>query len=607
MNNFTKQKFNYHKEGKQFLKLYGSEIDTRSSPLAARDQKSETIDESIEGIIGKQIAGSNQVVKDTETSNQNQLDFFTKISHELRTPLINMLGIIDLLNQTELDKKQFEYTKKLSISSEYLLSLVNEILDYSKIKAGHLGIENSYFPLHQFIDETLQIVANMANQKGLKLCSELNPSINQNVFSDSRRLRQILINLLNNAIKFTDEGEVTIFAECHKDVDDWIVFDCRIQDTGIGIHPDEYQRLFDPFTQVQSNKIHKREGIGLGLAISAQLVKTMGGKIGVYSDQVSGSTFRFTVRMVANSETAISSNQNFSDSKMEVIAASDFSKDVKFDIEKLDACEDAESLPVVQEQRNHERKARILLVEDDEISSYISAKALNSMGHTVNCANSGMNALKLLSCEQYDLIFMDCHLPGMSGFETTRLLQRIETMQSLLPIPVIAITACVDTKTKQQCFTVGINDCVTKVINKEAFKRIIDNWFYRLHCSETADTNDLDPNVWRRFFACQIFNAENENYVETLSNLFLIDTLKILSRLHSSLSMENYICMHGDTHRLIGACRQIGALRMELVCNELKNAVLDRSLKSSTYLLQRLGYEFLRVQRSLTRLKENDL
>lgn len=555
------------------------------------------------------IYGSNQNIKDMQYL--NQLNFLAIISHELRTPLSAMLGLTDLLNQTKLDKTQKEYTQILTHSVEFLLSIVNDTLDFSKLKTGHFEIINTWFPLHQLIDETLQMTARMVNQKGLKLCVELDQSVKQNVCSDSRRLRQILINLINNAIKYTDEGEVTISAKCRKNAGDKIIFACQIQDTGIGIHPDEFDSLFEPYFQIQNSINHKSEGTGLGLAISAQLVKAMGGKIEVYSDQGSGSTFKFTIRMDTNSETEKLLDPNQPDLQMKVHATTSlgFPKDTKFKLGKINTNKESEVFSETLKQQNNKYKARILLVEDNKINSFITARILNSHGHEVSVVHNGIEALELIinGHFDFDLIFMDCQMPGINGFDVTRRLRRFETRQGLIPVPIIAITASADTKTKQQCLSAGFNDFVTKPLSKKALETIIENWFWPSHFFETIETQDLDCDLWEPYSGCRRDNEQNRDFIEIMNHLFLIDSQKTMARLRSNLKLENIMTMHEDIHRLTGGCRQIGALRMALVCSKLNNAVHDKALESCEHLLQQLEYELLRFKRLSARFKKNGL
>jgi CheY-like chemotaxis protein/anti-sigma regulatory factor (Ser/Thr protein kinase) len=345
--------------------------------------------------------------------------------------------MIDIMRQTNLDDQQREYLSIIDISSETLLMIINDILDFSKIEAGQISFEQISFNIRNEVDDVYKVLAYSARQKNLELSVRISNDVSETVQGDPFRLKQILINLINNAIKFTKKGFVRVSVSLlrktgHKDA---IRFE--VQDTGIGISPDNQQKLFTSFSQADTSTTRNFGGSGLGLAISKRLVQMMDGDIGVESEEGRGSTFWFTVSLDKTVPESI-----------------------------------------VKEKVKNEYKVRplkILLAEDNTINQKVSMININKLGHQVQLAGNGREAVEMFSHQTFDLILMDVHMPEMDGLEATREIRKIEKeRQTDHPIPIIAMTATIYEEDIRSFYIWGMNDYLGKPFKPIDLTQVIE-------------------------------------------------------------------------------------------------------------------------------------
>ena len=380
-----------------------------------------------------------------EAANRTKSQFLANMSHEIRTPLNGIIGFTELIFATELNSEQIEFVELIQISSHSLLQVINDILDFSKIEAGKIEIIETEFDLRDIVEKTVETFTFQTHQKGLKLVCYVDPEIQINLVGDSGRLRQILVNLIGNAIKFTERGEVFVQAEKVKKTDDNIEIKFSVRDTGIGIAPEKMDRLFKSFSQVDGSFARRYGGTGLGLAISKQLAEILGGSIGVESKEGAGSSFYFTaVFKVKDVE-----GKPYAHIQEEVL------KDL--------------SNTFLDQMKN---EIKILLVEDNFINQKLALALLQDEGWKVEAVSSGNKALEAIDSDIFGLILMDVQMPEMDGLETTTIIRRKEKNDDA-HIPIIAMTAHVMKGDKERCIEAGMDDYISKpIVAKELLTTI---------------------------------------------------------------------------------------------------------------------------------------
>jgi len=407
-----------------------------------------------------------------DAANVMKSQFLANMSHEIRTPMNGILGYLELLSRTSLGSEQKEYISEAKSASELLLYLINDILDFSKIEAGKLTIEDTNFKLRTAVEDAVSVNIPKANEKHLKIHTYINSNVPEEVIGDPARLRQIINNLVSNAVKFTNEGEISVKVSSDEVVNGKVLLNFEVEDTGIGISKDTIDKLFKPFTQADSSTTRKFGGTGLGLAISRELVKLMGGDIFVESIVGKGSEFMFSVCFGCQPKASGSKTLENIHEKNVIVGDN---KEDKESITKYPLSKGENDVPL-----------KILLVEDNEMNRKIVTTTLNYYNLSCDTAVDGVDAVKAVMDKRYDIIFMDCQMPEMDGYECTAKIREIEGEKRHTKI--IAMTANAMEGDRKKCIDAGMDDYISKPLNFNTLYKMIQE----CERERTPDCNDFN-------------------------------------------------------------------------------------------------------------------
>lgn len=613
---------------------------------------------------------------------QMKSNFLANMSHEIRTPMNGVLGFLQLLKETRTTREQAEFINDALKSSELLLQIINDILDFSKMEANKLNIDEIDFDLHVLIDDITIMAASMAQNKNLELNSLICSDIPQNVIGDPIRIKQVLTNIINNAIKFTTSGEVTIcVSQIDESTEDCIInFD--IKDTGIGIEKNKIDLIFEEFSQADTSTTRKFGGTGLGLAITKKLIQLLDGNINVESEVGKGTTFTVSLPLKKDKNAIIkppvllnnlqilavdsnttnlkiidyylsrtncivfkasstddiikiisNKNNNISvvliDEKMEIIENEKIStlirnnenfKNVPFiqfsalcHLADFSCCtnkifEECLTKPINKDdlisaiirtlnkqgnvtktnsnnkhltQKLFNPNSKILIVEDNEINLKLIKKILAQHGLTCDTASNGIDAVEAFKTNSYDLIFMDCQIPIMSGYEATIAIRAIEN--GVKRVPIIALTANVLADDKEKCFESGMDHYISKPINKNQLLDILTKYLNK--STETTRSVNNANEIINAIISNLEFSQEE---AETIFKEYLSLLPQLISEMEIAIENENFEALKIVTHKLKGSSSSLRVNEIATISQEIEKNINDNNNKVCKELINKI-------------------
>jgi len=635
-----------------------------------------------------------------ETASHAKSECVAMMSHEVRTPMNAVLGMVDLLQQTSLTRKQQDYVRTIQSSGNTLLSLVDNVLDFSELQASELVVNNRAFDIRQLVEHVLEIMGFQASSKGLELACRIEPDVPLQLLGDEDRIRQVMVNLINNAIRFTDSGEIVIGIKTDFDVDSGVMWTCSVTDTGVGIAPELRAKLFEPFVRDDRRESSRVHGIGLGLTICKWLIDGMRGSIKVDAELQQGTCVSFQLPLLEASATSsdllpehdlrgkralvIHGNARMAsiigayvtDWGMTCDAATEsydglhrLQTGKPFDVIVIDATlspmdglslarkiraeSSTSGLPIVlltpiafplevgqvsrigeircvnkpvlpaelhynlrkmiggdELDRGAEDSAsldaratilpedlRILIAEDNRLNRQLLQNMLGSLNLVADVVVDGPDVLEALSNNSYDLILMDCQMPGMDGEEVARRIRREPEKYRSQPV-IVAVTADVSTQHRTRCLEAGMNDFIAKPLRRRRLLDGLHRW--------AAEAGDAQPQPLQEHVTAHLRDrsAGDDVFLSGYIELFVADTESRIQMLQDAAVREEWDTVRRQAHALKGACLEVGASAMGTQCDNVTRATDGGDLSMVPESLRQLAQEFERIQPILEARKQ---
>jgi signal transduction histidine kinase/CheY-like chemotaxis protein/HPt (histidine-containing phosphotransfer) domain-containing protein len=528
------------------------EVDQRNQveeTLVKRTQELEQRNDQLTHVLFElEKAGEELKQKNIQVQEAARLknEFLANMSHEIRTPMNAIIGFTEILMRADLGPQEKEYLTYIRDAGRGLISLIGDILDFSKIEAGKLTIELIDFDLVKVVEGAVQLLVEQAEAKGLRIEKKIDPRLPNRTVGDPGRLRQILINLLGNAIKFSSSGTIVIEAtQKIENADGSVVVYFSVTDQGVGLSEQEIGKLFQPFVQADGSTTRKFGGTGLGLSICKQLVELMDGRIGIESTKGSGAKFWFTLPyQIAKSQEA--------------------------------PMETSMQIRALHAKRAAFASALILVADDHPANQLVAKLQLEKLGLSAHLVSNGLEVLEALKSNKYSAILLDCQMPEMDGYQAAREIRKQEEGAEQ-HIPIIAMTASAMQSDRDACIAAGMDDYISKPFELEQLREVLDNWLpISIHDRKFIDT----PEATRTFAGLErsavditpLIRMFGVKSVQKLLTGFTEDTGKSLRALQISLKNQDRAGIQAVTHKLMGSSGTLRANRLHTLSEKLDTA-----------------------------------
>lgn len=519
-----------------------------------------------------------------DRANKAKSQFLANMSHEIRTPMNGVLGNVEILRMAPLSDRQGRIVETVHSSATTLLEIIDEILDFSKIEAGKLRLHYEPFDLRHLVNEQIDLFTERASSEGLQLRALIPTELPTPLVGDPLRLRQLLTNLISNAIKFTHAGEVAVCVSIVGERDDRVQVQFEVEDSGVGIAPKVLDHIFQAFAQADSSTTRQYGGTGLGLAICKQLVDMMGGAIGVESEPGRGSRFWFILPLQRAKSTDIVSRSNATNA-------------ADGDIESGDAS------PI---------NARVLLAEDNIINQDVACAALQQLGCSVDLVTNGREAARTARTHSYDLILMDCLMPEMDGFDATRMIRAAEEADGGgAHIPIIALTANALPSDREECLAAGMDDHIGKPFRIVELRERLIKWLdtrspsqpVSEKCPQSFMEAELDPDVFDLTTVHELNRlkggSDHTFAAADLIEKYCLEAGKQLEQLTAAIASRDYAAVRNLAHALKSSSAAVGAKRVGNRCATLQKLAEQRTMDDAETLYGEIEASLAEVDQTL--------